>query len=141
MTDALPPSYVSARLSLAPRLAEVVFDAADPRTCTPVPGVELQLTGAVQRRDALRVRTGRLRTWRFARPVDVELELTAWSGRRSELALSIVGRHRRVRAFPEAAQAVLARIAEELELRGLLAVHPSHGNGVREQERNASAWL
>ena len=133
--------YISTRLGMSPPLAALVFDAAAPTSCTPAPGVELRLTGPTDRTDALRSRTGSLRAGRrLARPVPVELELTARSAGGSELALRVVGRRRNPgTGFGEAAAAVVDRLAEELELRALLALHPSHGTGAAEE--SPSAWL
>jgi hypothetical protein len=136
-------SYLSRILAVTPVVAARVFDAssADRQARSSLrhrwsvasgSDVVLVLDGSAD--DAppwvLRSCPGRLRTGRFARPVAVELELTAWSSGESELGLRLPrGRELPSRRYFDAAGAVIDDLASELELRGLLATHPDHGTG------------
>ncbi|MCU1374951.1 MAG: hypothetical protein JWO68_2237 [Actinomycetia bacterium] len=162
MNDTLPPtSYVSRVIALPPGVAQQVFDACrvdrQYRSAVPSrwtvpagPSIRLELDGPGHtvapdptRSWALRACRGVLRSNRLVGPFDVELELNPWSGARSEIGLRLVGRKRPSARYLAAAGAVVDGLASELELRGLLALHPDHTTGfrVRQQEATASAWL
>ena len=75
--------------------------------------------------------------WRRRR---VELELSQWSSRASELGLRFL-RPGVTESTHEAASRVLDVLVAELELRGLLARHPTHVTGAERHAAIASAWL
>jgi len=159
--DPLPrTSYVSRVVALPPDLAGQVFDAcqrdgqhrsADPSRWTLAAGptsiVELHGPGErsapePSRSWVTRSIPGVLRTGRPGRPSPVELELVAWSSSRAELGLRPVGRRAPSVRYLTAAVAAVEALASELELRGLLALHPSHVTGpAPRQEVATSAWL
>ena len=62
---------------------------------------------------------------------------------RAELGLRLTGRRRPSGRYLAAATAVVDALAAEIELRGLLALHPSHTTAAAStrQEVTASAWL
>jgi hypothetical protein len=157
-----PPrtSYVSRVIPLPPGVARQLFDAcrvdrqyrsADPSRWTvpagPTHRLELHGPGHtvaadVTRSWALRSCPGTFRSARVGGTFAVELELNPWSGARSELGLRFVGRRRPTVRAIGAAGAVVDALASELELRSLLALHPSHSTGTTSrQEVPASAWL
>lgn len=138
--DTLPPtSYVSRVIALPPAVAAQVFDACLADWQQP----ELELAGhGLPDPSALRSLPGRLRTGRVGGTYDVELELNAWSRSCAEVAVRLVGRKRSTARYLDGAGAVVDALAAELELRGLLALHPSHVTGTTSrQELAASAWL
>lgn len=155
MNDATLPttSYVSRVLALPPGVARQVFDlgrvdrqhrSPDPDRWTVATGDHvLRVDGpghVPQGSTLLRSCPGSLRTGRFSAGVAVELELTAWSATRTEVALRLVRRRRARPGYLDAATACVDALASELELRGLLALHPAHGTGA-EREVAGSAWL
>jgi hypothetical protein len=161
VNDTLPTtSYVSRVVGLPPGVARQVFDAcrvdrqqrsAVPSRWTvsagPVHRLELDGPGHTPapdpaRSSAMRSCPGTLRSARVGGALHVELELNAWSGSRSELGLRFVGRRHPPARQLAVAGAVVDALASELELRGLLALHPSHRTGAElRQEATASAWL
>lgn len=157
MNDATLPttSYVSRVLALPPGVARQVFDlcrvdrqhrSPDPDRWVVAAGesvLRLQGPGHVPPGTTLlRSCPAALRIGRFSPTVDVELELGAWSSARSEVALRLLGRRRPRSGYLDAATACVDAFTSELELRGLLALHPAHGTGTGvEREVAASAWL
>ena len=158
VNDTLPStSYVSRVLPLAIGVAEQVFDTCcgDRQFRSPVPtrwSVAagpvhlLQLQAPVRavpasRISASRLCRGELRAGRLRGRFAIELELSPWSRTESELGLRLLGRHRMPDRYIDAANAVVDALASELELRGLLALHPAHTTGTTRQEVAASAWL
>jgi hypothetical protein len=159
--DTLPPtSYVSRVVALPPALARQVFDACradwqhrspDPSRWTvpagPSTWLDLRGTGHTDAPDPsrswpIRSLPGDLRTSPLSGARAVELELNPWSGGRTELGIRLVGRRRPSPRYLRAAGAAIDALASELELRGLLAMHPSHLTGTASrQEVAASAWL
>jgi hypothetical protein len=153
-------SYVSRRVSLSSALACEVFDAyradrqlrsADPVRWT-VPAnarAHLSLEGAGLTRPPhagrswpLRAVPGTLHAGRPAGSFGVELELNPWSEGRCELAVRLTGRKRASDRYLASAGAIVDGLASDLELRGLLALHPSHTTGTASQQpASASAWL
>ena len=117
MIDHLPPcAYVSRVVPLPIDLARSVFGSSPAARLT------------------------RLRRRFLSRPI--EIELTPWSATRSELGLRFCGRHRPTWRDCEVAGDLLDALAADLELRGLLALHPSHTTGrPARQEMALSAWL
>lgn len=106
MLDHLPPtSYISRVVPVAPGVAGSVFAT----TTTP----------------AARVR--RLPRRFLSHPI--EIALTPWSASKSELSLRFYGRRHPSWRDCERAGELLDALAADLELRCLLALHPSHTTG------------
>jgi hypothetical protein len=160
--DTLPTtSYISRVVALPPGLARQVFDAcrADRQHRSLVPHrwtvpagstVFLSLDGDgctvapdPTRSWAMRAVPGTLHAARVGGTFAVEVELNPWSASRTEVGIRLVGRRRASARYVHAAGAVIDAVASELELRGLLALHPSHTTGTTgsRQEVTASAWL
>ena len=157
MRDPLPPtSYVSRVLPLPGDVARQVFDAcrvdrqyrsADhDRWAVPAGTrflLEVRGPGHVPDGFALRSCPGKLHLG-LVGSCAVELELNPWSRTQSEVALRLVGRRRPSSRYLDGAAAVVDALAAELEMRGLLALHPSHltgATGSAPMEVAASAWL
>jgi ParB-like chromosome segregation protein Spo0J len=153
-------SYVSRVVVLPPGVARQVFDACreDRQQRSPVASLWTVPAGPIHRLEldgagltvvpdrtrswAMRSCPGMLRSARVRGGYHVELELNPWSGARTELGLRFVGWRRPQSRHIAAAGAVVDALASELELRGLLALHPSHLTGATSrQEVSASAWL
>jgi hypothetical protein len=161
VNDTLPlTSYVSRVVALPPGVARQVFDACrvdrqhrsavgSRWTVSAGPAHHLELDGPGHtvapdptRSWAMRSCPGMLRSARVGGALHVELELNAWSGSRSELGLRFVGRRHPPARHLAVAGAVVDALVSELELRGLLALHPSHLTGAElRQDATASAWL
>ncbi|MCU1487898.1 MAG: hypothetical protein JWN67_4644 [Actinomycetia bacterium] len=160
--DTLPTtSYVSRVVALPPGVACQVFDAcrADRQyrsvdlsrwTVPAGPTVFLSLHGDgttvapdPTRSWAMRTVPATLHAARLGGTFAVELELNPWSAARSELGIRLVGRKRPSARYVRAAGAVVDALVSELDLRGLLALHPSHTTGTASarQEVATSAWL
>lgn len=160
MNDAPPTTtYVSRVLALPSGVARQVFDAcrvdrqhrsADPDHWTVTAGATLlRVTGpghvpGASRLGPVRSCPAALQLPRRGGTVPVELELTPWSHQRTEVGLRLLGRRAPRRGYLDAAGACVDALVNELELRGLLALHPAHGAGDgagTPQEAAASAWL
>jgi hypothetical protein len=153
--DTLPStSYVSHVVALTPGIARQVFDACrtdcqyrslDPARWTVPAGRTVFLScvgdGLTPAPWALRSVPGTLHAGKVGATFAVELELHPWSAARCELGLRLGARRRPSDRYVEAAGAVVDALASELELRGLLALHPSHAAGTATREVAASAWL
>ena len=160
MTDALSSTtYVSRVLPLPSGVARQVFDACrvDRQHRSPDPDRWSVTTGATVLRVVgpghvpaasgpwpVRSCPATLHLPRRGGTAAVELELTPWSRQRTEVGLRLLGRRGPRRGYLDAAGACVDALANELELRGLLALHPAHAAGDvagTTQEPAASAWL
>lgn len=117
MTDHLPPTgYISRVVPLPAGIARPVF------TSTPA------------------CRMTRLR--RGLRSRNITIELTPWSSTRSELSIRFGGRRLPSLRDCEVAGELIDSLAADLELRCLLALHPTHTTGrPARREPGLPAWL